>query len=795
MKKLILIFHGFILLYSCHSQTAVPDPTSNSPYKIPIDAKRWYQLNNLDFRTDGLIGLFDGKLNERVNTGYGKVLDRYDSYYPLADGEEMTIDSIRFYDGAGAFVKNPMIFSVINDKWKRIRIASFNGQHYNMWVGPDPNNPKKFALKTPVKKVRYLVITSTSSSFPNEIEIFGTYKAGNRQTAPPKRKVQLKQALGVNAFEWNFEDSRRPTQIDETRMNAVKSFRGVRHYLDWQRIEPRPGRYTFNPSHNGGWNYDTIYERCKTEGIEVLVCLKTIPSWMKSTYPSNMQDVENVPAKYGKNLSDPRSYIEQAKLGFQFAARYGGNTKVNTALINVYKGKRWKTDPENELKKGLGLVKYIECDNERDKWWKGRKAYQTAREYAANMSAFYDGHKNTMGPGVGVKNADPGMQVVMGGLAGANIDYVKGMIDWCKEFRGYNADGTVNLCWDVINYHYYSNDEHNSQNGKSTRGAAPEVSGAAEAAMEFVQLAHESANGMPVWVTETGYDINQQSPLKAIAINNKTPLQTQADWILRTSLLYTRLGIEGVFFYQMYDNIPSHGGRFNTSGLVNDNRSRRPAADFLFQANRLIGKYFYKETVNSNPIVDRYELNNQSAWVLVVPDERGKTANYTLDLGKAGTAFIYRPRAGQDSMSVEAVKTNNGKLSVRVTETPVFVLPGAANQTTAKKTAAKAIDTVIETPSPVEEKEEVALNIYPNPTRDFFYVELNNKSRQEVKVDVFTANGGLCQTHQFKKYSDRFLERIALSATLPFGIYFIEIKQGAEKFVKRIIKSPTANNH
>ena len=50
-----------------------------------------------------------------------------------------------------------------------------------------------------------------------------------------------------------------------------------------------------------------------------------------------------------------------------------------------------------------------------------------------------------MGKGVGVKNADPNMMVVMAGLSTANPDYVKGMIDWCKEFGGDKADGSVNL--------------------------------------------------------------------------------------------------------------------------------------------------------------------------------------------------------------------------------------------------------------------------------------------------------------------------------------------------------------
>ena len=49
-----------------------------------------------------------------------------------------------------------------------------------------------------------------------------------------------------------------------------------------------------------------------------------------------------------------------------------------------------------------------------------------------------------MGPAIGIKNADPAMKVVIAGLV-TGSDYVKGMVDWCKEFRGYKADGSVNF--------------------------------------------------------------------------------------------------------------------------------------------------------------------------------------------------------------------------------------------------------------------------------------------------------------------------------------------------------------
>lgn len=186
-------------------------------------------------------------------------------------------------------------------------------------------------------------------------------------------------------------------EIDESRMNALKAFGGVRHYMDWQKLELTEGKYTFNPVHSGGWNYDAIYERCKAENIEVLPCLKTLPDWMKNTYPYGQQDMENVPLKYGRDYADPASYIEQAKVGFQYIARYGNNPNVDLSLLSVNSAPRWGTDAINVVKRGMGVIKYIECENERDKWWKGRKAYQTGREYAAELSAFYDGNKKHNG--------------------------------------------------------------------------------------------------------------------------------------------------------------------------------------------------------------------------------------------------------------------------------------------------------------------------------------------------------------------------------------------------------------
>ncbi|GAB4025541.1 carbohydrate-binding protein [Spirosoma koreense] len=749
--------------------------------KIPIDPKRWYQLSNV---SNGLDGLFDGIVDVNVETGWGKVLPQYDAYYPLLDGESMNIQAIRFFDFVGNFSSNPMTLSIITDQWERIPIATFTGESYAVWVGPYPgrsvSGDAQFKLDQPIGNARYLVI-NTYGAFPTEMELYGAYTPTTQTFTPaPVKAVKLKDMLGVNAYEWNFEDGNTPWQINEDKMNVVKSFSGVRHYMDWNKLESDQGSYSYNPTLSGGWNYDAIYDRCKAEGIEVLACLKTIPEWMANTYPQDQRDAENTPLRYGKDFADPNSYLEQAKMAFQYTARYGSNPNVNPALLSVHSTPRWTGDNPNTIKIGLGLIKYIECDNERDKWWKGRKAYQTAREYAANLSAFYDGHKNTMGPGVGVKNADPTMQVVIGGLASASSgsDYIKGMIDWCKQYRGYKADGTVNLCWDVINYHMYSDNTSSSQSGSSTRGAAPEVTPIYKIAEDFRQTAHRQSYDMPVWITEAGYDVNQGSPLRAIPIGNKSALETQGDWILRTSLFYARKGIEKVFFYQLYDDNAT-GGMFGTSGLANgDDMTRRPAADYLYQTKKLFGEYVYKQTLNNDPIVDRYERNGTSAYMLVVPDEIGRTATYTLDLGSATQARIYRPQVGSNDMSVEVVNTNQGKVQLTATETPMFVVAGNVSPN-----ARAAAASLTETKSLAE-----AVRVYPNPVTDFVTIQAERNSTAPMKVTVFDA--GLSHMHQqvkIQKSGDQFSGKLDLTS-LPVGTYLIEIKHAGERVVRKVLR-------
>jgi hypothetical protein len=492
----------------------------------------------------------------------------------------------------------------------------------------------------------------------------------------PGSPVPLKNMFGINGYEWNFlENPGSPNDrkhIYEDNMALIKTFSAVRHYLNWSRIESIKGDYTFNPAFSGGWNYDVIYERCKQDGILVLVDLKNSPEWMFNTYPVGSRDDENAPVLYGQSLSDPASYADQARTAFQFAARYGYNKNVDKALVKVHTAKRYPDDIPNEIKIGMGLIRYIECGNERDRWWGADETHQNPEEYAANMSAFYDGNMGKLGPNAGVKAADPNMQVVMGGLASADINYVQRMIDWCKKYRGYKKDGSVNLCFDVINYHLYSNNGDVRTHKRATTGIAPELSNDGSIANTFVKLANSLPQHPEVWLTETGYDINQESYQKAESIGKKTVLDDQAAWVLRTSLLYIRYGIKRVFFYQLFDDHAGGTTQYATSGLA-EGIKRRPAADYILQTSKLMGDYVYIKTTNKDPLVDQYQLGNKTMYVLTIPDETGRTANYTIDLGKDTRANIYHLKTGADIMDKSQVTTVNGKLKIVATETPVFV--------------------------------------------------------------------------------------------------------------------------
>lgn len=482
--------------------------------------------------------------------------------------------------------------------------------------------------------------------------------------------VPFSNMIGVNGFDWEYLTDQ-TANFDNQKFEQIRTFTGFRQYLDWDRIEEKEGYYRFG--------YDEIYQKNRENSITTLTCLQVIPKWFRQKYYADEYNPNDpygslrdyTPIPKGADKLDPASYIAMAKLGFQTAARYGRNSDIDLSLI---KAVTWGDRPD--VKVGLGSLEYIECGNEPDKDWRGPQAQQTPEEYAAQLSAFYDGHMGSLGPGVGVKQADPSMKVVMAGIAFPDPNWVSRMVEWCKKNRV--KDGHYSLCFDVINYHEYSSKRQgeywNNPDLNNNHGMAPELSGVGNIAQQFVALSNEQLDDMEVWVTECGFDINERSIQRALPIKGKSTEDTQADWILRTALLYSRYGVDRVFFYMLNDVNINSETQYDSSGLLANGR-RRPSADYLLQTRKLLGDYYYTETINDDPLVDVYTSEDEKTiYVLTIPDQQGREENYTLDLGNGITkAKIHTLKKGNDTTASETLSVSDGKVNVSVSETPVFV--------------------------------------------------------------------------------------------------------------------------
>ena len=98
------------------------------------------------------------------------------------------------------------------------------------------------------------------------------------------------------------------------------------------------------------------------------------------------------------------SYVAHGETMFQIAARWG-SVNVPDAML--------KLESDQTRLSGLGTVQYFEDFNEED-----NVTGFTGDVFAAMASADYDGDQGRLGTTIGVKNADPNAQLVMGGLSG-----------------------------------------------------------------------------------------------------------------------------------------------------------------------------------------------------------------------------------------------------------------------------------------------------------------------------------------------------------------------------------------
>ena len=326
----------------------------------------------------------------------------------------------------------------------------------------------------------------------------------------------------------------------------------------------------------------------------------------------------------------------------------------------------------------------IEVWNEQNATWAGRKTYFTPYEYAAMLSAAYDGHCGTMGATIGAKNADPGIEFVMGGTAGSDIAYVKAMHLWFKFNR---PDGK--FAADTINFHTYINTASNTQAQTSeTQGLAPEVGGLKEIAQSLSRYRDKYLPEKKVILSEFGYDTNIESPQGVRLFGALSAREIQAQWLMRSYMILNASGLDLAQMYMLRDSGPeaTSTGKYGSSGLIT-----APGAN---QEKKTSWYYLYtmKNTLRNMRYIREIPSGNKDVWIYQFRDDAGKNA-YALWCptmeDKKVRDFIFRPAGGKTDFTLikpvdkstvgenTLVSTTNGEVTIEwISETPIFLVEG-----------------------------------------------------------------------------------------------------------------------
>lgn len=365
----------------------------------------------------------------------------------------------------------------------------------------------------------------------------------------------------------------------------------------------------------GGWYFDDAYQKCKAAGIDIMMCLQLggIDKPNKNDKPTNAS---------GQNTRDPRSYTKIASTYFNVAARYG-TVKHNAATLR-----------SDDKKSGLNLIKYLEVWNEQDKGWEGPNANFAPEEYAALLSICYDS----------IKKADPNIIVVMGGLAGQDINYIKKMEAWFKANRQ-----DKQFAADVINIHIYAlnNTIDWSQNPWPLPMGAetPEDARFHEKMKEFADYSH--AIGKQFFVSEFGWDTHPESPLYPKKVNGIDPQEMQSRYLLRAYLEFAAAGVTAVQQYELVD--PSQeqwgGGLYATSGLIkrdnnldSESPTKKKSWFAIQEMKQVLGDYKLSRIIQRDKAAHIYEFvkDDQKIYAAWLPTSTNQSKTVTVN-GKAVT--------------------------------------------------------------------------------------------------------------------------------------------------------------
>ncbi len=369
------------------------------------------------------------------------------------------------------------------------------------------------------------------------------------------------------------------------------------------------------------------------------------------------------------------SYIAHGDTMFQIAARWGG---VKTADAKL------ELEPGQTRSSGLGTVQYFEDFNEED-----NAPGFTGDVFAAMASADYDGDQGRLGATIGIKNADPNAQLVMGGLSGAYgsgntwINSIAKFLDAARTWSAHNRGGSFPA--DVINVHYYSFGP-----GAPAPALSPEDDMVQAKLAAVVAYRDQNLPGKPVWWTEFGYDTYANSPLHAPALGANSAFIVQGQWLVRDLLAALAAGVDRATVFELDDTCTppatACNTQFATSGLLADPGSApKPSWFFLATFRARLQTMVYAGEATSGQVDVRIaqfkDTGGGGALVVWAPTSNATVhAGYSLALpagaGSASAVALVDKQAMGVETALTPVATGSKAVMLDVSETPTIVLYG-----------------------------------------------------------------------------------------------------------------------
>lgn len=644
--------------------------------KIPFNGNYFYQDNAAVSELDKT--LFTKEKDYEGVMAYGQVYKSYKDYYIFPEGMDVVLSQIKLGDGSGSFSTLPFVIKAITEDNEEVLVYEFTGEGYNEEI--------TYNLPTPlaVKSLSYFIQADVNGNQgkPTYIQLFGEYTSVEQ---PPliTIKYPFGNMIGVNGFSYTAQAGPRPDEpIYDQSYDLIKDLGSIRLYLDCVELVREEHRFRYK-SNWRGFNTDEVFTKYKADNVFVNLCIQGAPKYVTNTWVNDPNN-ENLIRPFGTDKDDVNSYSWIAKIGFQVAARYGRNTNIDLDLIEVDTQQEPWEEPSGKLV-GLDLITLLEFGNEVDKWWEGGDFNPSdynllGREYAYYASAVYDGHKGTMGNNVGVKTADPTMQVTNPGLASFHPDFLFSFVEECKKIRGFKEDGSVDIPLDgYYSFHTYPNTAEEQYSGEDGRGMAVEQSAVVRYTNNFQIVNQTQLGNKKIVCGETGYDLSPNSPLKAVPPTGSD--YTIEEWAgimnLRTALFFCKAGVYRNFFFTFEDDGEPDGGQFSSCGIIErveqggvTSLRRRATANALVQTNSILKDFIFVQEIASNPCVDKYQNGSEIIYALYYPTEVNQTGSYNLTIN--GAVEKYELNLNGSSITKTNIEAT-GSLALSVNEKPIFI--------------------------------------------------------------------------------------------------------------------------